>query len=117
MSKIEIVFDKNGLGEIRKTGTAAAACSVNLDSAARLLHYKNKLDISRARLTDFLISRAVLKPDGQPRQTYIDAGWFDAGEQGRKEAGNACVTEEGLVRLTELVLDHYNNDYILNRRL
>ncbi|MCC8026834.1 MAG: hypothetical protein LIP16_16235 [Clostridium sp.] len=46
-----------------------------------------------------------------------DAGWFDAGEQGRKEAGNAYVTEEGLVRLTELVLDHYNNDYILNRRL
>lgn len=118
MSHIEILFNKKGLGEIRRAGEPDQAQGLDVSQVAKLLGYKYKLDIDPSRILDFLVSRDIIQPDGRPRQEFIDVGWFAAETAGSRHVERprtkAYITSEGSLKIIELILDAYNNDYILN---
>ena len=88
---------------------------IDIGDMAKLLHEKNKVNIGRNRLFDFLRSMKILTANNDPYQKYIESGWFKTKEimltvRGKQKPFiKVYVTGKGQLKLTQMILDNYNN--------
>ena len=87
---------------------------IDISDMAKLLHEKNKINIGRNRLFEFLKNKKILMTGNDPYQKYIEAGWFKTKEIVLEIKGvlkpfiKVYVTGKGQLKLTKLILDNYN---------
>lgn len=88
---------------------------IDIGDMAKLLYEQNKIDIGRNRLFEFLRNKKILMVGNEPYQKYIEAGWFKTKEYVLEIKGKlkpyikVYVTGKGQLKITQLVMDNYNN--------
>jgi len=111
---IEAIQEQKPLVDFANT-VSKAENTIDMGKMSKVLQEKNKIEIGRNRLFEFLRSKKILMGDNTPYQKYIERNWFKVIETVKETAYDTrvftkvLVTGTGQLKIADLVIAEFQN--------